>query len=170
MNEETGAGVFRSGHVGLNVSDIGRSEEFYRDVFGLRVVGGSEEAGRRYVFLGDGERIVLTLWQQGVGCFDKGSPGLHHLSFEVNSIEEVREAEARLREIGVPLIYGGGRAARRRDAVGGHLLRRPGRHPPRNLQPDRGRRAQRPDAGRAVLRVLLGGGRQGGLSRAHFIS
>ena len=107
MSEETGTGAFRTGHVGLNVSDAGRSKEFYRNLFGLRIVGESEEAGRRYVFLGDGERIVLTLWQQGVGRFDKGAPGLHHLSFEVGSIEQVREVEARLREMGVPLIYGG---------------------------------------------------------------
>jgi catechol 2,3-dioxygenase-like lactoylglutathione lyase family enzyme len=107
MNEEIGAGVFRTGHVGLNVSDVGRSKKFYGDVFGFRPMGESEEAGRRYVFLGDSEKIVLTLWQQGVGCFDKGTPGLHHLSFEVGSIEEVREAETRLREMGVPLIYGG---------------------------------------------------------------
>ena len=97
----------QTGHVGLNVSDLSRSKEFYRDVFGFEVKAESEAEGRRYAFLGDGQRLVLTLWQQSEGRFEKQRPGLHHLSFQVETIEEVREAERRLRELDVPLIYGG---------------------------------------------------------------
>src|SRR5260370_2239371 len=107
MNIEARQQRVKTGHVALNVSDVGRSERFYREVFGLEVIQESETEGRRFVFLGEEDRIVLTLWQQSEGRFEKAAPGLHHLSFQVDSIEETRAAEARLRLIGAPLIYGG---------------------------------------------------------------
>lgn len=97
----------KTGHVGLNVSDLERSERFYRRVFGFGVVTKSEEAGRRFVFLGDGERLVLTLWEQGEGRFEAGRPGLHHLSFEASSVEEVRGYEERIEAEGARLLYDG---------------------------------------------------------------
>ncbi|MDQ3650769.1 MAG: VOC family protein [Acidobacteriota bacterium] len=97
----------QTGHVGLNVSDLERSERFYREVFGFQVIGKSQETGREFVFLADKEKLVLTLWQQSEGRFDKRQPGLHHLSFQVATIEEVKEAEGRLRVIDVPLLYEG---------------------------------------------------------------
>src|SRR5262245_53672667 len=98
---------FDTGHVGLNVSDVDRSMKFYQSVFGFGVLGESREQGRRFAFLGEGDKAVLTLWQQGEGRFDKGRPGLHHLSFQVRSIERVKELVARLRSMNVPLIYEG---------------------------------------------------------------
>jgi len=107
MNIESRQQRFKTGHVALNVSDIGRSKRFYREVFGFEVIQESETEARRFVFLGEEDRIVLTLWQQTEGRFEKAAPGLHHLSFQVDSIEETRAAEAPLRLIGAPLIYGG---------------------------------------------------------------
>jgi catechol 2,3-dioxygenase-like lactoylglutathione lyase family enzyme len=95
----------QTGHVGLNVSDIARSTDFYKRVFGLQIIGESNHDERRYAFLGDGQRLVLTLWQQSAGRFDTSRPGLHHLSFQVEAIDQVREFERRLKEFGVPLIY-----------------------------------------------------------------
>jgi catechol-2,3-dioxygenase len=51
--------------------------------------------------------LVLTLWQQSSGRFDGGRPGLHPLSFPVPTIDDVRRAEARLRDMQVPLLYDG---------------------------------------------------------------
>ena len=96
-----------TGHVGLNVTDLERSLQFYQSALGFQVLGRSDEDGRRYGFLGDGERLVLTLWQQSDGRFAAGSPGLHHLSFQAESIDAVRDAEARLRELGVTFAYDG---------------------------------------------------------------
>lgn len=101
------AAGLRTGHVGLNVSDVEASKRFYREVFGFGVVAESEEQGRRFVFLGDGERLVLTLWGQSEGRFAKGHPGLHHLSFEVPSVEAVRGFEERLTGMGARLLYDG---------------------------------------------------------------
>src|SRR5678815_1112246 len=77
---------FTTGHVGLNVSDLKRSKEFYRDVFGFDVLGESIDAPQIFAFLGQDQDVVLTLWQQSNGAFTTNRPGLHHLSFRVESI------------------------------------------------------------------------------------
>lgn len=102
-----GAKVLQTGHVGLNVSDLDRSKGFYQQVFGFDVMGESQEEGRRFVFLSEGSTLVLTLWQQGEGRFEKQRPGLHHLSFQVATIEDVKRAEEKLRALNVPFIYDG---------------------------------------------------------------
>ena len=98
---------FQTGHIGLNVSDLDRSKKFYQEVFGFTTVGESREEGRRFAFLGQEGQLVLTLWQQAEGRFEKGHPGLHHLSFQVAAIQEVQKASRKLKELNVPLIYNG---------------------------------------------------------------
>jgi catechol 2,3-dioxygenase-like lactoylglutathione lyase family enzyme len=95
--------AFATGHVGLNVADLDRSVDFYARVFGWDVKG----RGDGYAFLGDDARLVLTLWQQSSGTFDTAQPGLHHLSFQVESIDEVEQAETRVRELGLKLYHDG---------------------------------------------------------------
>ncbi|MFF8030947.1 MULTISPECIES: VOC family protein [unclassified Streptomyces] len=97
----------RPGHTGLNVTDLDRSLAFYRDVLGFVPVGEGEEEGRRYAFLGDGERLVLTLWQQAGQPYDGTRAGLHHLAFEVDSIERIREYESALRAHGTDFAHEG---------------------------------------------------------------
>jgi lactoylglutathione lyase len=100
--------TLRTGHVGLNVSDVDRSKRFYQDVFGFEVMGESHEQGRRFVFLGERNTVVvLTLWQQGEGRAQKHLPGLHHLSFQAAAIDDVKNYEHRLRDLNVPFIYDG---------------------------------------------------------------
>jgi lactoylglutathione lyase len=50
---------------------------------------------------------VLTLWEQSSGTFDSGAPGLHHLSFQAETIDAVRAAEERLKRRGVKFFYDG---------------------------------------------------------------
>ncbi|MEJ7713531.1 MAG: VOC family protein [Pyrinomonadaceae bacterium] len=107
MSTNTQDQGYQTGHVGLNVSDIARSKKFYQEVFGFQIAAESDETGRRFVFLGDGNKLVLTLWQQSEGRFNKAQPGLHHLSFQVASIEEVKEAETRLRAQGAKFLHDG---------------------------------------------------------------
>ncbi len=96
-----------TGHVGLNVSSLERSRDFYTDILGFDVMGQSNADGRRYAFLGKDSNLVLTLWQQSDGRFEKGRPGLHHLSFQAADIEAVREAERKLRARGTHFHYDG---------------------------------------------------------------
>jgi lactoylglutathione lyase len=95
--------AYATGHVGLNVADLDRSIDFYARIFGWDVQG----RGDGYAFLGDDDRLVLTLWNQSSGSFATDQPGLHHLSFQVDSIDEVEQAEARVRELGLRLHHDG---------------------------------------------------------------
>jgi catechol 2,3-dioxygenase-like lactoylglutathione lyase family enzyme len=97
------ATTFATGHVGLNVTDLERSVDFYTRVFGWSV----RARGDGYAFLGDDARLIVTLWEQSSGAFSTGTPGLHHLSFEVESLADVQAAEARVREAGLRLYHDG---------------------------------------------------------------
>ena len=99
--------TFTTGHVGLNVTDLDRAVGFYTDVFGFEVQGRSDEDGHAYAFLGTGETLVLTLWQQANGTFDTARPGLHHLSFQVDAVDDVTTVEARVRAQGTRLYHDG---------------------------------------------------------------
>lgn len=103
----TGGWTLQTGHIGLNVTNLGRSRKFYQDIFGFKVMLESEAENRKFAFLGDGQNIVLTLWQQSDGRFGAQKPGLHHLSFQLASIDEVKQAEQKLRALKVKLLYGG---------------------------------------------------------------
>ncbi|WP_159942354.1 MULTISPECIES: VOC family protein [unclassified Nocardiopsis] len=99
--------TLKTGHVGLNVTDLGRSLDFYTRVFGFEVMGEGRDEGREFAFLGRGGELVLTLWKQSGEGFRRDTAGLHHLSFQVETVEEVREAEALLREAGADFAYDG---------------------------------------------------------------
>ncbi|GAA3428209.1 VOC family protein [Streptosporangium sandarakinum] len=98
---------FQTGHIGLNVSDLDRSRDFYVKIFGFEIVSESGREDRRFALLGLDGALVLTLWQQSEGRFATGLPGLHHLSFQVPDIEAVRRAESVVRELGATLHHDG---------------------------------------------------------------
>ncbi|WP_405195487.1 VOC family protein [Streptomyces anulatus] len=97
----------QTGHIGLNVTDLDRSLAFYREVFDFEVLAEGKDEGRRWAFLGRGSRLLVTLWQQSEGAFSTTLPGLHHLSFQVDTVEEVRATEEVLRTLGVEFAYDG---------------------------------------------------------------
>ncbi|MFI2349389.1 VOC family protein [Streptomyces sp. NPDC019443] len=103
----TATSTLRTGHIGLNVTDLDRSLPFYGDALGFDVLGQGKEEGRRFAFLGRDGQLILTLWQQADGAYAPGLAGLHHLAFETESIEQVRAAEARLKTLGVDFAYEG---------------------------------------------------------------
>jgi lactoylglutathione lyase len=95
------------GHVGLNVSDLGRSRRFYQDLLGFELKLESEEQGRKFALLGKGPQLLLTLWEQAKGRYAPAQAGLHHLSFQAEHMEEVRAAEQKLKAQGVEFRYSG---------------------------------------------------------------
>lgn len=117
--------TLRTGHVGLNVTYLDRSLAFYRDVLGFSLIGEGKEEGRRFAFLGDGDTLVLTLWQQAGEPYDGARAGLHHLAFEVDSIERVRAYEAALRAHGTDFAYDGVVAHGEGAGSGGIFFRDP---------------------------------------------
>ena len=96
-----------TGHVGLNVSDLDRSQAFYQRVFGLQVLREGSDPKQRWVFLERDGKLLVTLFQQSTGTFDTAKPGLHHLSFQVESVEQVSAAEQVVRELGAPVFHEG---------------------------------------------------------------
>jgi lactoylglutathione lyase len=102
--------TLRNGHIGLNVTDLDRSREFYSRALGYELVRQSPvgtEPARRYAFLGRDGVPLLTLWQQAETGYGAERSGLHHLSFQVDSVEEVRAAESVLRELGAVFHHEG---------------------------------------------------------------
>jgi catechol 2,3-dioxygenase-like lactoylglutathione lyase family enzyme len=97
----------QTGHIGLNVTELDRSLAFYREVFDFEVMAEGKEDDRRWAFLGRGSRMMVALWQQSEGSFAADRPGLHHLSFQVDTVEDVRAAEEVLRGLGAEFTYQG---------------------------------------------------------------
>jgi len=99
--------ALKTGHIGLNVTDVRRSVEFYGKLFQFDVLAQQLDGDRAFALLGDSESLQIALWQQSSGDFATGLPGLHHLSFEVADIAAVRRAELTLKELGVDFAYDG---------------------------------------------------------------
>ncbi|MFJ3643274.1 VOC family protein [Streptomyces sp. NPDC090108] len=120
--------TLRSGHTGINVTDLDRSLAFYRDVLGFPLLAEGKEDDRRYAFLGapggDGTP-VLTLWQQARGAYDAGRAGLHHLAFTADSADRVRAYESALRAAGAVFAHEGLVAHRESGASGGIFFHDP---------------------------------------------
>ncbi|MFS0728263.1 VOC family protein [Paenibacillus sp. 1P07SE] len=95
------------GHVGLNVTRLETSLPFYRNLFGLELIRESSEKGKRYAFLGRNGDVTVTLWEQSQTEFSTTHAGLHHLAFEVESAEDVKTMQIKLKEMAVTMIYPG---------------------------------------------------------------
>lgn len=108
-----------TGHIGLNVSDLGRSVAFYRRAFGFEQLAANTDGAQRFAFLGFDGGPVLTLWEQSNGEFSAATPGLHHLSFQVDSVQQVREVEAILKELSTVFVHDGVVAHREGASSGG---------------------------------------------------
>jgi glyoxylase I family protein len=94
-------------HAGFLVTDVERAAEFYEGVLGLRLLPRPDLgfAGRWYD-LGQGRQLHLMSVDQMPGHAD---PPRHdrHIALGVPDIEET---ERQLREIGIAISYGSGRA------------------------------------------------------------
>ncbi|MFD6357623.1 VOC family protein [Nocardia tengchongensis] len=101
------APVLAPGHIGLNVTDLDRSVSFYRRALGFEQLGAGGEGAQRFAFLGRDGQLQVTLWQQSDGEFSAKMPGLHHLSFQVDTIEQVRAVETALKDLDVTFAHDG---------------------------------------------------------------
>lgn len=115
MSREQWAAVRGIGHLRLTVTDIGRSREFYRRLFGSDpVIDFSDQVDEPGV-REDQERFfggsVFQLGEQVLGLrpvadptdsFDSTRVGLDHVGLAVDSAEELHAAAARLEAAGVP--------------------------------------------------------------------
>jgi len=100
------------GHVVLMVSDLKRSIGFYTGVLGFRVsdIYGDDMMAGGMVFMrcnADHHGIALV----GGASGPAGKGDLHHLAFEVASLDEVFRARKYLRERGATIVFEGRRRA-----------------------------------------------------------
>lgn len=92
------------GHVHLRVSNLDRSEAFYRDLIGLEV---QQRYGNRASFLSsDGyhHHIALNTWESlGADPAPAGHPGLYHSAFLYPDRPSLAAALKRVLAAGIPL-------------------------------------------------------------------
>jgi catechol 2,3-dioxygenase-like lactoylglutathione lyase family enzyme len=105
--------VKKLGHVVYTVSDIERSTKFYTEILNFRV---SDVNERGMVFLttcGDHHTIALASAEDGANARqpEKGGLRLSHFAMEVETLEELFEIRAYLKEKGVPIIFEGRKGA-----------------------------------------------------------
>lgn len=91
------------GHIVLKVRDAAKSRDFYTRTLGLKVA--HEDLDRRAVFLSFGEaHHDLALFQLASGAApDAAQPGLHHMAWQLGSVEELQAAYRELKALGVPI-------------------------------------------------------------------
>jgi catechol 2,3-dioxygenase len=100
------------GHVALHVADLQRAARFYVDILGFRVT----EAYDDTVMPGGAAFLRLNTDHHGIALFpatqDRApGAGLHHIAFEVGSLDEVVRARNHLRAHNVPISFEGRRRA-----------------------------------------------------------
>ena len=92
----------RLNHAVLFVADLERSVAFYQQAFGMEVVAREPRANAAFLRLPrSGNHHDLGLF--GVGAQPprpRGSLGLYHLAWQVDTIEELEEARPTLAELG----------------------------------------------------------------------
>jgi glyoxylase I family protein len=90
-------------HVGLTVTDLDRSCNWYRDILGWQEMmrDRGDTTAFAYGALPGGLTLVLRQHDQpAAGSFDEARAGLDHLSVSVESITDVEALEKRLEEAG----------------------------------------------------------------------
>jgi len=90
-------------HVGLSVTDLDASKDFFADILEFDVL--RYDAGER-AYITDGTTMI-TLWQTAEREADVKTAGMHHLAFQVESVAVLRKIEERMKQKNVRLQFDG---------------------------------------------------------------
>ena len=90
-------------HIALSTQDVEGTARFYMDVFGMKEIAKIDDPGTRGCFLSDGDINLAILHfknDQAAGAdLGKDFSGIHHIGFEVESLEAIAD---KLRAAGAP--------------------------------------------------------------------
>ena len=107
--------IKKLGHVVIQVRNLERSMRFYTEVLNFRVSDNASAGGVFLTAVGDHHTIGLFPSDgDNAELPAEGAVRLHHFAMQVESLEELFEIRAWLKERGVPIVFEG------RRALGGH--------------------------------------------------
>ena len=112
--------ITKIGHVVILVSDLQRSLAFYAGVLGFQVsdiIGEDMMKGGMVFMRCNPDHHGVALVGGGQGSGPSARRELHHMAFEVGSLDEVFRARKHLREHGVKIVFEGRRRAGAQIAV-----------------------------------------------------
>jgi catechol-2,3-dioxygenase len=91
------------GHIVLKVRDAAKSRDFYTRTLGLKVAHEDLEKGAVFLSFGEAHHD-LALFQLATGAAPGAAqPGLHHMAWQLGSIEELQAAYREFKALGVPI-------------------------------------------------------------------
>lgn len=93
------------GHVVIKVRNRERAERFYNGLLGMPVVARMAEPPMTFFSLGNHHDFAITVVGDDAPNAPEKAPGLFHVAFKVgNTLDELREAKARLEAAGLDVI------------------------------------------------------------------
>jgi catechol-2,3-dioxygenase len=96
------------GHIVLNVTDLKKSEQFYRSVLGLKVSARNSKTKMTFLSYGK-EHHDIALQELPGGSkhvAGEGMPKLHHFCIYVNSNDVIDESYSVLKRRKIPIVSG----------------------------------------------------------------
>ena len=91
-------------HIAISTQDVEKTAKFYIEVFGMKEIARVDSPGATGYYLSDGDLNLAILYfknDQVAGVErGKGYSGIHHIGFQVESLEAIAE---KLAEAGSPL-------------------------------------------------------------------
>jgi catechol 2,3-dioxygenase-like lactoylglutathione lyase family enzyme len=82
-------------HIALSTQDVDKTAKFYIDVFGMKEIAKIDGPGARGYYLSDGDLnlAILNFKNDAVAGVERGKDwsGLHHIGFQVESLEAIAE-------------------------------------------------------------------------------
>ncbi|HET9924688.1 MAG TPA: VOC family protein [Methylomirabilota bacterium] len=82
-------------HIALSTQDVDKTAKFYIDVFGMKEIARIDSPGARGYYLSDGDLnlAILNFKSDAVAGVERGKgwSGIHHIGFQVESLEAIAE-------------------------------------------------------------------------------
>ena len=82
-------------HIALSTQDVDKTAKFYIDVVGMKEIGKIDSPNARGYYLSDGDLnlAILNFKNDAVAGVERGKgwSGIHHIGFQVESLEAITE-------------------------------------------------------------------------------